>query len=446
MPDELCITREMVDNMTDKECVDLIHKYLDMYEEGHPMHALVDQNNIYQDIMDATRHKRNKQHILHIIGSDYENILDNADHNMLLKTIRNVQLLLVTESFVPKKHKPVMRWDTKNGKAREMVRPDFQDETIIHHALMRMIMPELTKGMYAYTCASIPNRGVHYVRRHLSRVISNDPKNTKYVLKMDIRKFFNSISHRVLKQKIRDICKDEMLRKLLFRVIDSTKKGVPLGFYTSGWFANFYLQELDHYIKERILVDCGCNVERTGRYGAQYYFRYMDDMVILGPNKKELHKMRARIMEVLHDDLGLDVRPDWQVFRLDYIDKKTGERKGRPIDYVGFQFYHDRVTIRKSTYKRMKKLINRLIKKGIKHVTFNEAASMLSYYGFIYWSDAKGIYTKLLRPHIKLRDLKRIVKKETKRREEEIDRIKEVQKLRLEGKLPPKRKKTKKKK
>ncbi len=126
--------------------------------------------------------------------------------------------------------------------------------------------------------------------------------------------------------------------------------------------------------------------------------------------------MKKKIEEVLNKDYGLKLKYNWQVYRFDYIDKKTQERKGRPIDFVGFKFYHDKLTIRKTTYKRIMKLIHRLIRKGVDNISFHDAASMLSYYGFIYWSDAKGLYTKLLKPHVRLKDLKKIVRNEYIRR------------------------------
>ena len=425
--EEQKITREMVDKMSDKELRQLIQSLLDNFDNSPLMKKMTNEDNIYLDIMDATRNKRGKSEVQRVIGTEYENVFRD-ENNMLLKTIRNIQLLLLTESFYPRQRDPIIVKDRrKANKERKIYKPDIEDEHLIHHVLIRTIMPELRKGMYRYSCASIPGRGIHFLRKHVSKAIKNDPKNTKYVLQMDIRNFFDSIPHRILKKRLRNIVKDETVRKLLFRIIDTTDKGLPIGFYTSQWLANFYLQPLDHYIKERILVDCGCNTARTGRYGAVYYYRYMDDLIVFGPNKKELHKMRNRIQEVLDEEYGLKLRYNWQVFRLDYIDKKTKERKGRPLDFVGFQFYHDKITIRKTTYKKIMKLIHKLIRKGVENISFHDAASMLSYYGFIYWSDAKGLYTNLLRPHVRLKDLKRIVKNEFNRRllnpivEEEYD-------------------------
>ena len=265
--------------------------------------------------------------------------------------------------------------------------------------------------MYRYTCASIPKRGISDARKHVSHIIETDIRNMKYILKIDIRHFFDSISHKVLKDKLRKIIKEKRLRELLFDIIDTTEKGLPLGFFTSQWLANFYLQDLDHYIKERILDDCGCNTKRTGRHGAVHLIRYMDDMVITGPNKRELHKIKCRLDIVLQRDYKLRLKYDWQVFRFDHIEK-DGTRKGRFLDFVGYRFYCDHVIIRKRTYKKMIKLINKMIKEGKENISSHDASAMLSYYGIIYWSDAHGLYDKLLKPYVSLKDLKKIAKNE----------------------------------
>ena len=411
--EEPVYTNKVLRSMSDEEILKLISEYMDHADET--MAKLVNTEALMGDIMFASQNKRKRQYVTEIIGDDWRDSVINPE-SRLYKSIHPVQLLLLTDSFRVPEHKVFTIRDISNTKDRDIIKPNFAYEQIIHHAIIRMILPILQKGMYKYTCASIPNRGIHYVVKHVKKILSNDPKNTKYVLKMDIRKFFDSIPHRLLKKRLRKSIKDETLRRLLFRIIDSTDRGLPLGFYTSQWLANVYLQDLDHYIKERILVDCGCNVERTGRYGAVYYYRYMDDMVIFGPNKKELHKMRKQIAKYIYDNYGLNIKYDWQIFRFDHIDKKTGERKGRPLDYVGYQFFRDKTTVRKRTFKRMKHLIKHLVKIGIENVSFHEAAAMLSYYGILTWSNSMGIYTKLLKPHITLKELKDIVRKEMKSR------------------------------
>ena len=83
----------------------------------------------------------------------------------------------------------------------------------------------------------------------IKKWIKHDTKNVKYCLKMDIRKFFDSIPHDIIKAKLAFLIHDKKFLNLLYEIIDVVYNGLPLGFYTSQWFANWYLQDLDHYIK-----------------------------------------------------------------------------------------------------------------------------------------------------------------------------------------------------
>ena len=91
------------------------------------------------------------------------------------------------------------------------------------------------------------------------------------------------------------------------------KRGYLSGNFTSQWFANFNLQDLDHYIKEELKVP--------------YYIRYMDDMVLFHRNKKELHKIKDKIEGFLKKQ-DLKIKENWQLFRTD----------SRPLDFLGYRF------------------------------------------------------------------------------------------------------------
>lgn len=197
-------------------------------------------------------------------------------------------------------------------------------EIVVQHSVVQVLMPIFMKGMYQHSYASIPNRGAHKAKKYIEKWIRKDPRNVKYCLKMDIRHFFESIPHDILKTKLKNIIRDEKMLDILYKIIDTTEQGLPLGFYTSQWLANWYLQELDHYIKEQL--------------HAKYYVRYMDDMVIFGSNKRELHKMLEAIRDYLNEELKLEIKDNWQIFRFDYTDKK-GNHRGRDLDFMGFRFF-----------------------------------------------------------------------------------------------------------
>ena len=116
--------------------------------------------------------------------------------------------------------------------------------------------------MYYHSYGSLPGKGGHRGKKYIERWIRTDKENTRYCLKMDIRKYFDSVSHDVVKDQMRRMIHDEEFLRVLFEVIDVTDKGLPLGFYTSQWLANWHLTYLDYYIKQDL--------------GAKYYMRYMD--------------------------------------------------------------------------------------------------------------------------------------------------------------------------
>lgn len=136
---------------------------------------------------------------------------------------------------------------------------------------MLQIQPVIMKGMYAYSCGSIPGRGAHYGQIHIENFIKRNPIKCDYVLKMDIHHYFQSISHEKLIGLIeKTFPKDKKFINLMTKIIqnncDTPGRGIPIGFYISQWLANWYLQGLDHYITEQLHAPC--------------YVRYMDDMVI----------------------------------------------------------------------------------------------------------------------------------------------------------------------
>lgn len=106
-----------------------------------------------------------------------------------------------------------------------------------------------------------------------------------YFLKCDIHKFFDSIDHTVLKEKLVKVFKDEKVLRLLYQIIDSFEvspgKGLPMGNQTSQWFAIFYLDGMDRLIKEKLQI--------------KYYSRYMDDCVLINEDKEYLKYCKKKL-------------------------------------------------------------------------------------------------------------------------------------------------------
>lgn len=161
------------------------------------------------------------------------------------------------------------------------------------------------------------------------------------------------------------------------------KRDYLFGNFTSQWFANFNLQDLDHYIKEQLKV--------------KYYLRYMDDMVLFHRNKKELHKIRLEIDKYLNQE-SLKIKENWQLFKID----------SRPLDFMGFRFYRGYTTLRRNIFLRMKRRIKKIYKKG--KITPTDAGAVISYYGWIKHSNSYTINKKYITNYIKIQECKKVIK------------------------------------
>lgn len=285
-------------------------------------------------------------------------------------------------------HKPIHIKDGMSQKERIIIVPTME-ELIVQHALVNVLKPIFERGMYEHSYASIPKKGAHAGKKVIEKWIRNDGKNCKYCLKMDIRHFFDSVPHDRLKEKVIRTIHDERVLNIILELIDVTDTGLPLGFYTSQWFSNWYLTPLDHYIKEQLK--------------AEHYMRYMDDMVIFGPNKKKLHRIRKDISDYLEGNLGLTLKDNWQVFRFSYI--KAGIEHGRDLDYMGFRFHRNRTTLRRSIMLKASRKAKKISKK--EKPSIYEIRQMLSYLGWIDATNTYGFYREYIKPYINFQKFKR---------------------------------------
>jgi hypothetical protein len=341
------------------------------------MEQIASEENIRAAILNASKRKRNRK--------DVKEVLEHIDYH-----VAEVQKILLSGNYKARVDEVCIVNEGTHHKVRRIRKPHFKYDQIIHHCIIQVLQPLLTAPMYEYSCGSIPTRGAHYGKKSIEKWLSNDIKNTKYVFKMDIKHFYESIDQNVLKAMLRQKIKDKQAIALIEAVIDGCEKGLPLGNYTSQWFANFMLTPLDHYIKEQL--------------HAKYYIRYMDDIVIFGGNKKELHKMHLAIEKYLKDNLHLRIKENWQVFRFEY------KGKGRPLDFMGWQFYREKTILRKSIFIR----IMRKAKKVGKHTTIKGAQGMVSYMGYIKHTDSYGVYRDYIRPYVNIGKLKKFTSKRAK--------------------------------
>jgi hypothetical protein len=243
-------------------------------------------------------------------------------------------------------------------KKREISSLPYYPDRIVHHAILNQLELIFTNCLISQTYSCIKKRGIHKCLRDVNKALK-DKISTTYCLKIDIKKFYPSIDHAILKQKLRTKLKDKDLLYLLDEIIDSCNKGVPLGNYLSQWFANFYLNSFDHWLKEKIKI--------------RYYFRYCDDIVILHESKEYLYCLKKEIENYLFTNLNLFLS-NYQIFPV----------KDRGIDFVGYKSFHDYILLRKSIKERFKKMVLR--NKNNK--------SIVSYYGWLKHADCKNLLKK----------------------------------------------------
>jgi len=169
------------------------------------------------------------------------------------------------------------------------------EQRIMHHAIINILEPILDRPMIHHSYACRKGKGTH------SSVLYafNQCKTKPYFLKLDVRKYFDSIDHNVLKMQLRRLIKDIRVLILLDGIIDSyetaPERGVPIGNLTSQFFANMYLAGMDHYILEKL--------------NPLAYCRYMDDFVVWSISQKQLKEMFAKINEYANKNLNLSLKP-----------------------------------------------------------------------------------------------------------------------------------------
>ena len=258
-------------------------------------------------------------------------------------------------------------------KERKIYRLPYYPDRILHHAIMNIMENIWVRSMTTDTYACIKKRGIH----KCAKKIKHDLKGEKYIycLKTDIRKFYPSIDHNTLKGVIRKKIKDNRLLSLLDEIIDSTD-GVPIGNYLSQYFANIYLSELDHIVKEKFHIKC--------------YYRYADDIVMLSHNKEELHNIEKFMKEYLLG-MKLTLKGNWRIFP---VAKNVNDNHGCGIDFMGYVFYIEHTRLRKS----IKKSFIRQAIKVNKHRSNQEYSRMYhsAWRGWCKHANAKNLYNKLI--------------------------------------------------
>ena len=221
-------------------------------------------------------------------------------------------------------------------------------DSLLHHPIYRILYPYFDKKFIydSYSCRI--GKGTHkaiYRFENFIRKVGKNNTKTCWVLKCDIKKFFASIDHNILKSILAKHIKDKDIIWLLNNIIDSfqtsatnsamaenvayPEKGLPLGNLTSQLLVNIYMNEFDQYVKHKLKV--------------KYYIRYADDFVILQNDKIYLERILEQMKEFLENELKLTMHPN----------KVSIKTISSGVDFLGWVYFPKHRVLRNSTKKRM---------------------------------------------------------------------------------------------
>lgn len=306
-------------------------------------------------------------------------------------------------AYKPKKRTPKII--VEKGKKRKIYMPEIHEQWL-HHIIVLILEPIITATSYPYSCGSFPKRGAHYGKKQLLKIIRNGKKIRNFA-KIDIRHFYDSIRMDILMRELRIRIKDEFFLYILELCLHGFKKGIPLGFYISQWLANYLLEPLDRFITEEL--------------GIRNMIRYMDDIVFCDDNKKNLRQAIVEIRKFLGRRFRLKLKRNDQVFKF-HFRKKNGKVIGRAVNFMGFLFFRDRTTMRKSIMLSATRLARKMHrgKEAGRRYYAKHIKSILSYMGWFKHTDAYRCYQKHIRPFVvRMGKLKKIISKLTRREKRE---------------------------
>ena len=241
-------------------------------------------NNLYENIYktenikacyyEVMRNTKNKRQVY--------KLQNNAEN-----VIRTIYEELKNERYVVGKYNVFIIYEPKQ---RTIVSQGMKDKIVNHLIAREILYPAILPCLVPFNVASRPGMGTKKALEYLERYRRQfAAKNEKYfMLKCDISRFFLSINHKILKKKVRRRIKDPRALKIVFDVIDSYSTGIGIGSMTSQVLAIFYLNDLDHFIKEELKI--------------KGYIRYQDDFLLFSESKEYLEVCLEKIKKFLEKE------------------------------------------------------------------------------------------------------------------------------------------------
>jgi retron-type reverse transcriptase len=274
----------------------------------------------------------------------------------LMNNIKSLRTELLFHYYTPR---PLKTFILRDPKTRKISKSHFRDR-VIHHAIINILEPIYDKTFIYDSYASRKNKGAQKAVKRLIKFQNKVTKNGKsvflkkikgkelklikgYCFKADIKHYFQEMNHNVLVKILKRKIKDNRVIWLIVRILKNfpskvgePEKGIPLGNYTSQFFANLYLNELDYFIKHKL--------------EAKYYIRYVDDFVILHGCENTLREHKNKIQEFLLNELKIELHPDKS--RIGPLYSGT--------DFLGFRIFQKYILLRRRNIRKIKSKIKKI--------------------------------------------------------------------------------------
>lgn len=312
-------------------------KFIKKYEE------IITAENLLLSWEDFLKGKRKRSDVAIFQGNLFDNII-SLQWDLLNKTYR---------------HGGYQAFNISDPKLRNIHKATVRDR-LLHHLLYRETYKYFdSRFIYdSYSCRL--EKGTHRAIRRFAEFswsVSANDKMTAWVLKCDIRKFFASINHKILKNILAKYINDKDLLWLFGQVIDSFNTpgkigvGLSLGNLTSQLLVNVYMNEFDQFVKRDLKI--------------KYYIRYADDFVFLSENKEDLITLRPKLETFLSEHLSLFL----------HLRKTFFKTLASGVDFLGWVQFSEHRTLRTTTKRRMLKRI----KQNNKPATLAAYSAMLKH-------------------------------------------------------------------
>jgi retron-type reverse transcriptase len=252
-------------------------------------------------------------------------------------------LFLLHQELINKIYKtnPYQAFYVYDPKRRHIHKATVWDR-VLHQAVFRILYPIFDKHFIFDSYSSRIKKGTHEASKRLFIALRKESMNWRspiFVLKCDIKKFFDSIDHRILFELIRKKVSDADALWLINEILKSFEKypdvGLPLGNVTSQLFANIYLNELDQFVKHKLKV--------------KHYFRYADDFILISRDENLLLVYKEEIGIFLKQNLKLEMHPNKVFIR----------KLKQGIDFVGYVILPNTTVLRTKTKRRILKKLKK---------------------------------------------------------------------------------------